>query len=805
MTDPRNYSSTSRPHYRATLEQCRDLLSGFMDGRFPELFAQAGAALLEFSGRAESNAVQGRFSEAMGLLQRRRSDIEHVFRQQLNAGFRNFGSTEAGTQDFGPGPGGAAGELSLVDPDDMEECVAAEGLVSRANANYFPDLYALRQRLSVIAGGRKLRDYEIPASPHHLMHCFRRALDGLDVEVKVKVVLYALFDEFVIRQCRSVYNDYNEILKAAGILPNLKPMHVPKAAAQPKAAERSRQGEQAPLAQDKDPSAAASLTPGEQADQGTELFDTILDLMAVRRPTRQPGGGRPGQPGADRDRRAPTPERAAAATGHLLSALNEAQARTAAKSKARSDLAATDGGAPAPAAQPGTTPEPAAPGNRAGYGDYPNIEVDAAFLDRVRMALAQERQQVLEQINRADLSPVDADLIDLIGMLFEYMLNDPILPNAAKALLSHLHTPYLKVALIDRRLLVDSRHPARRLLDEMVEAGSVLVEEGSPTRGIFPVMQQTVDRILQEFTDDIGLFDELLETFKRAMQEQQRRTDTTEQRTQDAARGREKLQVSKQRAARQMHALAARHPIPKALSNFLSTTWQDLLVFVLLREKEGEKSIVWRDAVATAEELVALFDPNAASTDRRARIERIPQLRNGILHEVDRMGSYSRTTVDALSGLLDNPKAWKAEETQSPAEALTRTGKAGALLTGIPAGLPQADTGQDVPLSGPQKEMIERLRKMRFGTWFEFTPQHGNAPRRLKLSWMSQLTSTCMFVDRSGTQAEVKTLGELADEILSGRAKVIPRPKHPFIDRALMSIRKVLQAEGGEGSEPVGG
>jgi hypothetical protein len=169
------------------------------------------------------------------------------------------------------------------------------------------------------------------------------------------------------------------------------------------------------------------------------------------------------------------------------------------------------------------------------------------------------------------------------------------------------------------------------------------------------------------------------------------------------------------------------------------------------------------------------------------------------------MGSYSRTTVDALSGLLDNPKAWKAEETQSPAEALTRTGKAGALLTGIPAGLPQADTGQDVPLSGPQKEMIERLRKMRFGTWFEFTPQHGNAPRRLKLSWMSQLTSTCMFVDRSGTQAEVKTLGELADEILSGRAKVIPRPKHPFIDRALMSIRKVLQAEGGEGSEPVGG
>jgi hypothetical protein len=45
-------------------------------------------------------------------------------------------------------------------------------------------------------------------------------------------------------------------------------------------------------------------------------------------------------------------------------------------------------------------------------------------------------------------------------------------------------------------------------------------------------------------------------------------------------------------------------------------------------------------------------------------------------------------------------------------------------------------------------------------------------------------------------QAEIKTLQELAQEILSGRAKVIPRPKHPFIERALVSIRKMLQ--GGE-------
>jgi hypothetical protein len=53
-----------------------------------------------------------------------------------------------------------------------------------------------------------------------------------------------------------------------------------------------------------------------------------------------------------------------------------------------------------------------------------------------------------------------------------------------------------------------------------------------------------------------------------------------------------------------------------------------------------------------------------------------------------------------------------------------------------------------------------------------------------------------MFVDRSGMQAEIKTLNELAQDIIDGRARVIRPPKHPFIERALVSIRKVLKGNG---------
>jgi hypothetical protein len=101
------------------------------------------------------------------------------------------------------------------------------------------------------------------------------------------------------------------------------------------------------------------------------------------------------------------------------------------------------------------------------------------------------------------------------------------------------------------------------------------------------------------------------------------------------------------------------------------------------------------------------------------------------------------------------------------------------------------DDGDAADLDDEERAMIERLRKTKLGTWFELKGE-GGEPKRVKLSWMSLLTSTCMFVDGAGMQAGVKTVRELARELLSGQARVFPRQQHPFIERALVSIRKAL-------------
>ncbi len=774
MADNTITRSTQRRRYDAVLDQCRDTVLVFCDAQLAELFQNANAALLDFAERAESNAVQSRFFEAMGQLTRRRADIEHIFRQEINQGFDRFGKAQPPSQELSADSSLDGLELSLMEPDEMEESVASENLVLRANANYFPELFALSQRLGAINAGKKLKDYEIPAGPHHLVRSFRRAMEGLDVEVRVKVILYALFDKFVLKQARATYDEYNALLIGAGILPNLKPIHVRSDQAKP-SAERKPETGQAEPGRAEPGRADARIQRGGAGDMaepqslGAELFDAILDLMSTRRPG---GSGRVG----GRSVPEPAPEVAQAQTRELLSAISSLQASRTPQLVSTAVSEATQ---------------------------FPTVEIDAAFVSRVKDALSLERQQILSSIDRDKLSPMDADLIDLIGMLFEYMLNDPVLPNVAKALLSHLHTPYLKVALIDRRLLVDSRHPARRLLDQMVEAGSLWVEEGNPNRGMFPAMQQIVDRVLQEFTDDVSLFDELLQFFDDKMREQQRRSDTMEQRTQEAARGREKLTLAKQRAAREIQRLVDRYPIPKPVAGFLSKTWMDHLVFILLRDEEQDRGSTWKHATALAEQLVGLFDPQSAPETGRARMAAIPRLREEISATARRLGSLNSASVDALLALLDAPQNWQTHTLEQPEILLPAALGQGSL--GAPPTL-GTSTASDEDLSEPERQMVERLRKMRFGTWFEIDGAPGAAPRRIKLSWMSPLTSTCMFVDRSGMQAEIKGLKDLAQEILTGSARVIPRPKHPFIDRALVSIRKMLQGDGsatGATTEPL--
>jgi hypothetical protein len=86
------------------------------------------------------------------------------------------------------------------------------------------------------------------------------------------------------------------------------------------------------------------------------------------------------------------------------------------------------------------------------------------------------------------------------------------------------------------------------------------------------------------------------------------------------------------------------------------------------------------------------------------------------------------------------------------------------------------------------------------GTWLELAAQEG-APVRAKLSWRSSVSDLCVLVDRRGGKVLDIDLGELAELIQAGRARIVAGTDVPLVDRALDVLMQTLR---GSRSAPPG-
>ncbi|MBB1073170.1 DUF1631 family protein [Rhodoferax sp. 4810] len=615
-------------------------------------------------------------------------------------------------------------------PLAAEEMLATENLIITANAGCFPELYALSQRLAMINHGRKLKDADIPGGPRQLVGSFQLALAPLALDAGVKIILYALLQKYVTNHAAVLYAELNNLLRNTGILQRTHPINL----------RHRRSGKTAPL---------PAITP---ASANHDLFASILELVTVRR----------GAVAA-----------AAPPTSHLLTALSAA---TPLDVRLRALLL-------------GVTPPPA------------GAATETDLSTRVEM----ETVAVRRSTSRFSLDTAHA-VVDSVGTWFEDMLATPLLPAVVKAQLSCLHTLYLTLALRDQTLLTNHRHPARQLLSDLIEAGSLWVDESNLTHGIFPTVQKIVDRLLQTAEADVALFDHLGSKLRRQMTEQRRPSERLEPRAAQLVRGHLPSRHAQQRASQVLHLLTAHHALPDVIRQFLDSTWQDLLTYILLRQDEGPDSAAWHEAVATATQLVELFDPQLSPSELQQRIQALPRLRQRIFNGITRLGSHNHAVFTTANALLGNPRALRERVRQYQSAAANRVMPAAVVspdafdATQLQQGLKELPPTELLTLDAPApppltngatasstvntvhqsnqtfavQAMIEQLRETPLGTWFEIDwPNEAGDRQRLRLTWISPLTTACTFVNQSGNQAALRNLGELAQAILSGRGRVL--------------------------------
>lgn len=768
-----------QPRFGELMQGCHKLLMNRLAEHLSGVFGQVDDTLFECAEKAENNQVQTLFFDSMRDIRKQRAQIERAYHQQIAQNFADFIDGKLQPRDL-PAQLDAE-QLSLVQNEDYEESLLVTNMSSRVKARCAQALFALEQRLALLNNGKKLSEDSNPFGPQAIAQTFRDALTPTPFPLRIKTILYMLFDQHMMQNLDSLYEALNQRLIEAGVLPNLK-YSAQRASNRPRPAPGSLTDTPAPAGEDplNAPLNAPPASPHSAGVAAAGQTSQSLSSTPAADPMLDPGD-LSGPPSGD-------PSVLFSGLATMLSEHRQHDIDAPLLGGTRSIASF----APRGATRTYSANELLDALNRLqqqSANDLSQRLHKPQAVEGLKADLQQQLESHSSLPGQQKLSDQEADVIDLVGMLFDFILDDDNLPDNCKTALSHLHTPYLKVALQDKALFTQHHHPARRLLNAMAQAGVLYGGEGDE-RGLLAKMQWVVERVIHGFAGDLLLFESLLEEFNEYAATLQHKVELRERRAVEAAKGRDKLLGARQLAIDVIAtALNERSP-PAIIRNFLELTWADVLVFVLLRH--GERSQEWQRASEVAEQLAwsgTPLDGNGRERLQNLRIALLEDLRKGL----ELLGGYHEDGIRRL--LQDIVACQHAVQAKQPLIAAR-------LNPPLPASPLGAMLGEDAELatSAPRASglsaraqlLVKELESIEFGTWFEIIIN--GEPRELKLSWFSPTTRNYMFVDHSGQRVAIKPLTLLASEMEQGLARIItPERAGPLVDRALNAIYRVLQ------------
>lgn len=705
-------------------------------GRF---FERADDALFELADRAGSNKDQTVYFDAMRELRLRRKTMVVSVLQYVSQAFNDIGQ-------FRPRQtGGTLDEvdhdsLSLVEHSDLEQRVAIDNLISKLRNRYQSPIQLLSLRVNHLVPGVELVDNQMPLSPEVICGGVAEACADLDIDIRAKLVVLKLFDRLLADTLGDFYQEANRTLISEGILPDVKRVPVRPSAGKPDA--RSATSAPVPSSPAQQGSEEKTREQGNHQNYGYDpiqggvsnaTFSELSALLHQRdnaNTTDEPGSA--GQAYLDTDR--------------LMARLSQAQAS---------------------------------------FGNWDGGEV--ASLD-------QQLQSVLRAANgqKANIGQVDSDVINLVSMLFDFILEDRQLHPVMKALIGRLQIPVLKVALSDKNFFNRGGHPVRKLLNELALSAIGWSEKRSGQRDpLLEKIESVVNRVLNEFTNNVPLFDELLKDFSHFTDLDRRRRELVEQRLRDAEEGRARQERACEVAETLVKDLAAERDIPEPVLEMLGEAWTKYLQWVFLREgEEGER---WADARELTGHLVWSVDPHPIDDSTRNELLRaIPAIVDDFRMALQEISWDPFATDIAIRDL----ELAHVDVFQRLATAHTRPSTvvvAEELVTETRAELEPAPPVLSMPVDEAKtseeetvvsQHWLDQTSRLRVGAWIELI--RDDTKLRCKLAAFIKATGKYIFVNRSGAKVAEYRHQELGAAMESGAVSMLDDGL--IFDRALESI-----------------
>ncbi|WP_445672578.1 DUF1631 domain-containing protein [Pseudomonas inefficax] len=205
---------TPLPCLPVLLLQVRDKAALQLRQGLQDLFANADDTLFEMADKAFDRCDQHLYFEAMRDLRLKRKSIERGFLDIFYDTFARIGQVDLLAHLVEPG--------KLRSKAQLERAAAIDGMVARVLSRDGLALQQLGLRLQALLD-RPLHEQHNPLGPAALCGYFLDAGCNLGVGLRVKLILLKLFERYVLRDIDVIYGEANQLLAAAGVLPELQP------------------------------------------------------------------------------------------------------------------------------------------------------------------------------------------------------------------------------------------------------------------------------------------------------------------------------------------------------------------------------------------------------------------------------------------------------------------------------------------------------------------------------------------------------------------------------------------------------
>ncbi|KAA2285329.1 DUF1631 domain-containing protein [Arenimonas fontis] len=782
-------------------DRVRSLLGGILEYASDELERVLVSTLNEFeqqlfkyAEQARSNLVQTRWLEAQRLVKRTRPDLVPRFLILLEAELACIRDTTG--QRLAPGALRTGGELSLVENVELDEATVLTEISGRAEVRNSLPLYLLGQRFGVLAGKPAFDAENLPIGPQALCRMIRQASECLELGGEHRLLLFRTFERHLMPLYGSFVESVNTYLARNGVLPNLQYVPVRVRPGSPAAAGAPPATPRRPAAKAGAEDAGGVIGLGGAAAAGPGGSPAGYGGGGAYRGSGVGGaGGRPasagdGVPGGGA-MPAGSPAAGAAGSDAAGDAFQQMRQLLAGRRQLLGKLTGSrtvPGDAGIPVATDLVQQALGVLQHKAPATVVVDGKPAPRTVNHLKQDLLAQLRQAVPDGKAPALAEEDGDAIDLVGMLFDHLMKD-VRPNSPAALLlSKLQVPLLRVALQDKAFFTRQQHPARQMLNAIAETGAYWLGEDDADKQLIGKMQTVVDRTVREFDGNLDLFNNLLEDLSAHLQTISRKAEVAEKRHVEAARGKERLALARERAASSVEALLKKQNLPRFTHTLLSQAWTDVMALTALRH--GEDSEAWTQQLEIAERLISVAKAPPGQSPVSAT--EAASLRQEIETSLSQVG-YHNEEAAAIAQRLVEPQTNTEDDNAASRTELTMRLKARARLG---EELQQARK-KKVTLSAEEQARLDQIKHLPFGTWFEFRTSHGEKVRR-RLSWFSTVTGHVLFVNHRGQKVGEHTLEGLAKAMVKGEVRVVEEEKGTLIDRAWNAVMNALRSFAGQ-------